>query len=436
MTTELADVRPMIGPPRRPLSRLQIEAVASRSVAFFGLLFAAQTFPVMLGQTSQLQSGWFWGYNVAIFGGLLFAVLASIVQRFVKLANIYIVSSYIVALVTWPIAVANPTIVATERPWLWFLCTVATAAATIAFSTRVAAGYLVLAPVTYGIVRLTPSGGGASVDLAALDAVYAILLGGAVLLIITMLRGAAAALDSAQSMALARYAHAVRQHATELERVQVDSIVHDSVLTTLISASRAHSPEGMTLAGRMAANAIGHLKQAEAASPDDETMVGVKQVARRIHGATKTLSAPFSAHVLGVGEGSIPVQVAEALYSAAVQAMVNSLQHAGGTRSVTRWLTVTGVGADGLSIEVGDTGVGFDARVVPVERLGLRVSILERVANAGGQVDIASAPDEGTVITISWPVPDGPESAAEREESDGWSGSPSQGEPQDSAVTS
>ena len=405
MSTETAVVEPL-RQPRRPISRSQMEVVASRSVAFFGLLFGAQTFPVMLGQVGVLQPQWFWGYNVAIFGGLLMCVVGSIGRRFVRAANSYVSAIWLVAMATWPLAVVDPTAVATERPWLWFMCTVATATAAIAFSTWAAAAYLVLAPTIYCVIRLTPSGGGANWDLAVLDTVYAILLGGAVLLIITMLRGAAAAVDAAQGTALARYAHAVRQHATEVERVQVDSIVHDSVLTTLISAARAFTPEAMELSATMASNAIGHLKEAEASSPNDDSTVAVTQLAERILGAAGALSAPFKGRILGVGVGSIPVQVAEALYSAAVQAMVNSLQHAGTGESVTRWLTIKGEGADGLDIEIGDTGAGFDVDDVPVERLGLRVSIIERVANAGGWVHIASRPGEGTVIDIQWPAPD------------------------------
>jgi signal transduction histidine kinase len=399
------DRRPtaLLSLPQRPVSTSQMEVVASRSVAFFGLLFGAQTFPIMLGQIGQLQTPWFWGYNIAVFGGLVLSVIASLARRSVRGVNIWIAAAYFLSIVTWPLAVVDPTATASERPWLWFLCTVATAAAAVALSTWAATVYLVLAPSAYGVIRLTPSGGGAPPDLAALDTVYAIMLGGAVLMIITLLRGAATAVDAAQSTALARYSHAIRHHATEVERVQVDSIVHDSVLTTLISAARAYSPEAMALSSEMASNAIGHLREAAAASPDDESMIGVEQLAERITEAAATLSAPFVTHTMGVGAGTVAVQVAEALYSASVQAMVNSMQHAGNADSVERWLRITGVGADGLDVEIGDNGKGFDPMDVPEERLGLRISIIERVANAGGRAEVTSRPGEGTVITIRWP---------------------------------
>ena len=98
------------------------------------------------------------------------------------------------------------------------------------------------------------------------------------------------------------------------------------------------------------------------------------------------------------------VEVVDALYTASVQAMVNSLQHADEPgRRARRELRVRGVRASGCVIEVSDNGVGFDRAAVPAERLGLRVSIEERMANAGGTADIVSQPGHGTTVTVAWP---------------------------------
>ncbi len=406
-TAATARQAPQARQPRNPISRRQIETVVSRSVAIFGLVFGAQTVATTLGQVGQVQPVWAWIFAGVLYGALLASVAASVARRLVRFVNTFIAVVFLVEMVTWPLVQADPSSVAPDRPWLWYLCTVATGAAAVAFSTWVATGYLILTPVAYGIIRLTPSGGGKSLQSASLDVAYAVILGGAVLLIITLLRQASGSVDSAQSTALDRYAHAVRQHATELERVQVDSIVHDSVLTTLLSAARAYTPEAKELATSMARNAMGHLRDAAAAAPDDDAVVSMSQLAHRIVGATATLSAPFEVRTHDIDRGSLPVQSAEAVYSAAVQAMVNSLQHAG-EGDVKRWLSVSGVADDGIQVEVGDTGVGFAVDSVPVERLGLRVSIFERVANAGGLVEIDSAPGKGTIITIRWPNPSPP----------------------------
>ena len=387
---------------RSPVSSAQVESVLSRSVAIFGALFGLQTVPALLDQLDEAH--WLWNAAIItiIYGTLAFGLIAAAIQRWVRLSLTLVAGAYLIALQTWPLAVTHPGV--SENYWLYYLLTVATACAAIGLNTVIATTYLFAVPIIYGLVRLTPSGGSASWQLALLDSVYSIILGGTIIVIVTMLRHAAAAVDAAQATALERYSHAVRQHATEVERVQVDSIVHDSVLTTLLSAARAYSPEARALSATMAANAIGHLREAALVVPDDGSTVRLTAVARRIADAANTIGAQFELRTRNIGSRSMPVLAADAVYSASVQAMVNSLQHAGRDREVARWVTIRGVAPAGIEIEVGDTGKGFSMVDVPRERLGLRVSIIERIANAGGSADVDSAVDEGTVVTIRWPI--------------------------------
>jgi signal transduction histidine kinase len=180
--------------------------------------------------------------------------------------------------------------------------------------------------------------------------------------------------------------------------------VHDSVLTTLISAARAYSPEAMELAAVMAGNAIGHLHDAALMQPDDGTTVRLRSIAKRIADAAGGMSPPFELRGMEVGSRSIPATAGEAVYSAAVQAMVNSIQHGGDGRPIERWVRTRSARPGGIEVEVGDTGRGFVVESVPTERLGVRVSIVERITNAGGLATIASAPGEGTVVTVRWPA--------------------------------
>ncbi|GAB3144425.1 hypothetical protein GCM10027057_30560 [Marisediminicola antarctica] len=389
---------------RNPISRRQIETVISRSTAVFGLVFGAQMLPVLLAQSSFMIPEWSVFAQVLLFGGLLLSVAASILKRWVLVVNGFVAVAWFVVMATWPMGVADVTVVAELRPWPWFICTVATAAAAVAWPVWAAVVALVVAPLTYGIVRVTPAGGAAPFDLAAYDVIYAVILGGTVLIIITMLRQAAASVDLAQSAAIDRYSYAVRQHATEVERVQVDAIVHDSVLTTLISAARSHAPEAEALAARMASNAMGYLRDAAASSPDDATRVRVRDLALRIRTAADALSVPFEHRPGDISDWELPSQAAEAVYSAAVQSMVNSTQHAGSDPGIARWVGVRCAPGGGVVVVVGDTGTGFDPQAVPTARIGLRISILERVNNAGGHVDVDSQAGEGTVITIRWPA--------------------------------
>ncbi|CAN5281028.1 hypothetical protein BH09ACT5_BH09ACT5_23800 [soil metagenome] len=392
---------PQTKQPRNPISRKQVEKVMSRSIAVFGIVFGAQTIPWLLGQLDEAQPVWLWIVVPVLFGTLVVALVLAIIQVWVQQVQGVFAIFYLLALVTWPWFVLPGIKVFDGIHWLNYLITVATAMAAIAFPTVITTIYLFLCPLIYVLIRVTPLGGGASWALAVLEGVYALILGSAIVIIVTMLRQAASSVDNAQATALERYSHAVRQHATEVERVQVDSIVHDSVLTTFISAARALTPQAQELAATMAGNAIGYLRDAAAASPDDGTTVRFTSLAERITDAAAALSSPFELRIRSVGTRSLPVQAAEAIYSASVQAMVNSLQHAG-EDNVSRWVAVRGVAPGGIEVVVGDTGAGFDMSE-PSERLGVRVSILERISNAGGRATVESAPGEGTVVSIRWP---------------------------------
>ncbi len=52
-----------------------------------------------------------------------------------------------------------------------------------------------------------------------------------------------------------------------------------------------------------------------------------------------------------------------------------------------------------------DAGAGFDPARVHPARLGLRRSIVERMADWGGQALVRSAPGEGTTVTLRWTGP-------------------------------
>jgi len=395
-------------PPRTPISRAQIEAVISRSVAGVAVVFSLQSAPMFASQLDQRNAFWAIGLAVAFTAAVIALVVTSIVKRGVAIAATAVAALYFIELVTWPFLMNDPSAVLDGAPWLWYLCTVATSCAAIAFPLFWAGAYTVVVPVIYGVLRTFPAGGGKDIALASLDVVYAILLGFVVLIIITMLRQATAAVDVAQTNALTKYAVAVRQHATELERVEVDSIVHDSVLTTLLSAASAETPEASTLAASMAGEAITRLSDAGAVHAGDDAVIPLGRLSHRIREAAEAFASPFTVVEEELDYLSLPVHASEALYSASVQAMVNSTRHAGPPGApLTRTLVIKANQQGGCTVVISDDGVGFDPALVPHDRLGLRVSILERVSGAGGAVRVCSRVGQGTTITIDWPAVDG-----------------------------
>lgn len=391
--------------PRAPISRALLDSVLARALGVFALAFGAQAFPYLVGQFDALRPGWAITIAVATYGGFVAVTIAGFVGRWFEVASGFVAASYLVALVTWPLAVVDPGVVQAADPWLWYLCTVATSAAVFATTLPVATVYLFVTPIVYGLVRLTPSGGGVPPAEALLDAVYAIILGGAIVVLVTVLRQAASAVDAAQQTAVARYSSAIREHATELERVQVDAIVHDSVLTTFIQAARAQTPQQRELATTSARNAMAHVATAAVAAPLDASDVPLVDLRDRIAEGARAAAVDVAVSSHGISCHGIPAAAADVLHSAALQAVVNSAQHAGDGPGVRRWVRVEW-DDDRTTVEVGDTGVGFDPATAPEGRLGVRVSIVERVEGVGGHAVVDTAPGAGTRIRLVWPAPE------------------------------
>ena len=401
------DIRtPGIRQPRNPISRTRIEVVISRSVAGVAVVFSLQALPAMLQQIPLRLPAMGLAMPVALALAVAAVMVASIAKVGVRITTGAVAVVYLVALIGWPFLMRDPAAVLDGKPWLWYVCTVATSCAAIAFPLGWACAYTFAAPLAYGIVRSLPSGGNADALLASLDAVYATLLGQVLLIMIFMLRQTAASVDAAQTNALNKYANAVRQHATEVERVQVDSIVHDSVLATFLAAAAAGSPKAAQLASGMATDALQRLTEAASTPAVDDSTVSFAELAGLIRLAASRLARPFTIVECEIPRLAVPAHVSDAILAASVQAMANSVQHAGagpGAPDPERVLTMSANSQGGCTIEISDTGVGFDPGLVPSERLGLRISIAERVQSVGGSVTVCSAPGQGTTITIEWP---------------------------------
>jgi len=384
---------------RNPVSRARVESALARTLAGVGTAFFVQTLPVLFAQFDKDVIAW----NVVAAGLLLVCLVAmivtSVVRRGFRLVVVAFAAVFVATLVSWPFFVSDPT---EDSPWLYGLVTVATAAAAYGLRVWQATVYLVAVPIVYALIRLTDAGGGVPPLRAVLDSTFSLVLGGAVLIIIQMLRAASSDVDRAQAAALERYAHVVRAHAIEAERVSVDAIVHDSVLTTLLSAARAETPQEKALAARMAGNAIGHLREAALVPAEERATTPIRTIARRIESAVEGLPVPFEVTTQRLGARSLPVSAAEAVYSAALQAAINSANHAGS--AAQRSVLISGHDG-GVRVVVADDGVGFDPHLIPQGRLGVRVSIVERMTSAGGLALVDSSPGGGTRVVVEWPAP-------------------------------
>jgi signal transduction histidine kinase/ligand-binding sensor domain-containing protein len=99
-------------------------------------------------------------------------------------------------------------------------------------------------------------------------------------------------------------------------------------------------------------------------------------------------------------EPDLPLDVKEALYRIAQEALNNVLKHAQASRVTIRLWDDAG----DLVLQVQDDGVGFDPTKEHPGHLGLR-SMQERTARMGGRLEIESAPHCGALLRVCIPRP-------------------------------
>lgn len=397
----LVDVLPFRRGTKSAISSALIERIMARSLAVYSLIFGAQAIPDALAGESRLTPLAALCIGIGVFGSLIGLVVAGLVDHRARLAAGIMSLVYLVVIAAWPIATVGADHVADVAPWPSPLSTIAFSAAAFAFSRRVALFYIAAVYAVYVTIRHTPSGGGIPLLNSLGEAGYGVLLGVSVLLLLDMFRRAAAEVDDAQAAATKRYAHAVREHRTEVERVQVDSILHDSVLTTFLTAARAYSPDERRFAVAMARHALTEVASAGAMPDTVSDFVALEVLRSRFESACRELGISAGFTTEGLTNYSVPGSVVETFFSAVMQALTNSFQHAG-SGAVQRNVHI-GWKNSVLTVEVTDDGKGFDTATMTPGRLGVRVSIIERVRNIGGEASIESDPGEGTTVRLRWP---------------------------------
>lgn len=101
-----------------------------------------------------------------------------------------------------------------------------------------------------------------------------------------------------------------------------------------------------------------------------------------------------------IEEIQLPAPIALLLYHNAREAVMNALKHA---RASNIWISVAQQG-DEVEMVLRDDGVGFDVEAPsPEGHYGLTM-MRERATVGGGSLTIASAPGEGTTLTVRFPT--------------------------------
>jgi NarL family two-component system sensor histidine kinase LiaS len=108
---------------------------------------------------------------------------------------------------------------------------------------------------------------------------------------------------------------------------------------------------------------------------------------------------PAEIHVRG--ERETPLEVEQALFRVAQEALANVAKHSGAGNVEVDLIYAS----DSLTLRVADDGRGFDPAEISGEGFGLQ-SMHERLEMLGGRVEVESAPGKGTRITCVCPLED------------------------------
>lgn len=185
-----------------------------------------------------------------------------------------------------------------------------------------------------------------------------------------------------------------RERIRSEERSEMAAHLHDSVLQTLALIQRADAPgRARTLARRQERELRAWLFDER--PPDGPgTPAGLAAELERL---VTDVEDRHDVEVDLVVVGDCPMEPRlEALVAALREAAQNAARHAG----VTEVSLYVEVAPDHVEAFVRDRGKGFDLDAVEPGRLGVRESIVGRMARHGGRAEVHTAPGEGTEVAL------------------------------------
>ncbi len=292
-----------------------------------------------------------------------------------------------------------------NAPWLWWLAGQSIVCAFVWRGAVPGLAYAVVIAVGWGALRMTPGFGAQGPGVAVSDAVFlfvaTVVIG---FTAIGMIRAGEAA-DALAGRVLARRVEETLQAAMGEERARLDRMIHDEVLAALASAAQADdaaTERGARELARTSLTAIERLVveplPADLLSGDLLTRLAQESV-QRVSPVVRFVDE----RPAGRAPVDVPADEADAMVSATREAVRNAVRHAGASTIVVAARQKTN--GDGRSVTisfvVSDDGSGFALGDVPADRLGLRLSVIERMTSIGGSAVVASAPGRGTRVVLT-----------------------------------
>ena len=369
----------------------------------FAGVIAAMTLELWSKQVSQNLH--FSGLADVIMGAVLIIVLAINVTAWLERGNNVMLAIHgllgLLSVLLVPIMTLDTfALSGFDTPWVWWY--VGLASLSMAARCGLRASFLIylsILLVAWTAITMFEPIGGASFAGALQGSVYVALLSIGFAGLATLMRNWADSVDEAHAGYLLGAIETARIDAIEREDQRVSALLHDKVLHTFLFAAAANTPAERLASVSLAAEAVDSIEAIHrGAVPVGTTtpaslFLSIKQAALR-------LSPRIRVTMHATGLDPIPMEAAQAITEAALQAIENSERH---SKCTVLELKLNSPEVSVISVQIVDNGRGFRPDRVPRARLGIRGSIVNRMALVGGTAKITSILSVGTVVTLRWP---------------------------------
>jgi signal transduction histidine kinase len=381
------------------IARARVDRLIGRTFAAGAIALSIESGLNFVGQIHYLNQALAWPLTIILWCTTI-ALTYSFWFGKANYLYLRIHALYMVVLVfSWPLVIsAEVPQDGSFYPWIWWGIDTGWIAVALSFSWRFALVYYVSLIGVVQFMFSLPLGGSHQETVVLTDAIYTFLTNASISVIALMIRYAADRSDKANSEAIKAEVLQAEAEARAKERVRLDGLIHDSVLTALISATQAKSDEEVRASAELAGTALRKLSEAQNLEGDTES-VYCSELFDSIILAAERIDPQIRAKKNCTTSISVDSEAVSAITEATLQAIHNSIMHAGPKAS--RELSLKSSKA-GIKAVILDDGKGFRVSQVNRGRLGIKTSIIGRMQSVGGSAHVVSQPGQGTTVVLEW----------------------------------
>lgn len=381
------------------IARARVDRLIGRTFAAGAIALSIESGLNFYGQIKYLNQPFAWALTIVLWSTTIAFSYSFWFGKanylFLRIHALYMV----VMVLSWPFVLnSNVPQDGSFYPWIWWGIDTGWIAVALSFGWRFALVYYVSLIGLMQLIFSLPMGGSHTGVTLITDSFYTFLTNASISVIALMIRDAATRSDQANSEAISAEVQQAEAEAKAKERLRLQGLIHDSVLTALISATQAKNIEEAKASAELAGTALEKLSEVQREDMSQapvycsELFDSIILAAKRIDPKIKTKKKCGTSI-------SVDAEAVSAITEATIQAIHNSHMHAGPKAS--RELSLKSSKA-GIKAVILDNGKGFRVSQVNRSRMGIKVSIIGRMKAAGGSAHVVSQSRQGTTVVLEW----------------------------------